>query len=122
MSSLITDQCDSLVMETKHIKYRYKKFTLIIICAFVIALIIPRIFGNSLRYSEFRIVWQIGVTVTMILHGLSILFSIINLLFTFLEFRETKKWNLLWLILSLVPFLYWTYWLTYISFFLNKEY
>ena len=109
-------------METNHIKYSYKKFTIIIVCAFLVALIIPRIVGNSLRYSEFRIVWQIGVTVTMILHGLSILFSIINSLFTLLEFRETKKWNLFWLILSLTPFLYWSYWLIFISFFLPNEY
>jgi|GEM_PF-1993569 len=109
-------------METNHINYSYKKFTLIIICAFIIALIIPRILGNSLRYSELRIIWQIGINTTMILHGFSILFSFINSLFIFLEFRETKKWNILWLILSLIPFLYWTYWITYISFFLNNEY
>ena len=94
-------------METKHVEYSYKKYTIILLVAFLLALIIPRVV-NSLRYSELRILWQIGVNATMILHGLSILFSIINSIFTFLEFRETKKWNYFWLILSLVPILYWS--------------
>jgi len=94
-------------METKHVEYSYKKYTIILLVAFLLALIIPRTL-HSLRYSELRILWQIGVNATMILHGLSILFSIINSIFTFLEFRETKKWNYFWLILSLVPILYWS--------------
>ncbi len=101
-------------METKYIKYSYKKYTIILFVAFLLALIIPRVV-HSLRYSELSILWQIGLTATMILHGLSITFSFINSLFTLLEFRETKKWNFLWLMLSLVPLLYWSYWLIFIA-------
>lgn len=95
-------------MESTHINYSYKQYTLIVICAFFLALIIPKL-TYSLRYSEFKNIWQIGIKTTIVLHGFSILFSFINSLFTFLEFRETKKWNLLWLILSLLPILYWSF-------------
>lgn len=95
-------------MESTHINYSYKKYTLIIICAFFVALIIPKLI-YSLRYSEFKNIWQIGIKITIVLHGFSILSSIINSLFTFLEFRETKKWNLLWLLLSLIPNIYWSF-------------
>lgn len=107
MNNLSTDKFDFNLVEKTYFKYSYKKFTIIVLVAFLLALIIPRDI-YSLRYSELRILWEIGVKATMILHGFSIVFSFINSLFTFLEFCETKKWNYLWFILSLIPILYWS--------------
>ena len=108
-------------METKHIEYSYKKYTIILLVTFLLALIIPRVV-HSLRYSELRILWQIGGLGSMIIHGISVFFSIINSIFIFFEFRETKKSNYVWLIVSLIPFLYWSYFLIYIFFFLPSNY
>ncbi|HAP95794.1 MAG TPA: hypothetical protein DCP54_08610 [Chryseobacterium sp.] len=93
-------------METKHIEYSYKKYTTILLVSFLLALIIPRAI-YSLRYSELRILWQIGTLGSLVFQILTVIFSIINSIFTFFEFWETKKWNLFWLILSLIPLLFW---------------
>lgn len=107
-------------METKHVVYSYKKYTIILLVAFLLALITPKLV-HHFRYTDFRIVWQVGITASMILNGLSIAFSFTNSLFIFLEFRETKKWNFLWLMLSLIPFLYWSCWLIIITFLLPNQ-
>jgi hypothetical protein len=86
------------------IKYNFKLFTFLNIAFFILALLIPKIIGESYRFTNHDL-WSFSRMATFTLFGISLLMTLLNVILLLPNFKQGK--NLVLLILNIPIIVYW---------------